>query len=697
MNRIGIDIGGTFTDLVFEKSGEVFSKKILTTPNNPETAALEGIHTLLNSCKAKLSEIDTIIHGTTIAANALIERKGAKTALVTTKGFRDVLEMRYEKRFDQYDLNIQLPEPLVPRNLRFGLNERILVDGKILKKPNINELNKVLKECVINDIEAVAVAFLHSYANPKNEQYVAKFLRKNLPSKVTVCISSDISPEAREFERFSTTVANAYVRPLMSNYIDSFNHKLNKDGFKGSFLLLSSSGGLTSIDHAKRIPIRLVESGPAGGIILANKISNELKEENSIALDIGGTTAKICYLDRGEPVITRRFEVARAWKNKSGSGLPLRIPAMDLVEIGAGGGSIARQDSLGRLTVGPESASSKPGPACYNMGGTNPTVTDANLLLGRISKETFAGGSIALSEHKSKLAIIKDVVTPLEFKSISGAASGIVEIGEELMANAARIHGIELGKNIRDFSLVASGGGGPIHAVGIAEKLDIDKVIIPHLAGVGSALGFLYAPISYEIAQSFSKNLNDLKVDEIKKFIDKTKKKINKILITVGAKLDTIEFNINAELRYQGQGHEFSLPLSNNLENNDQINQLVQCFIERYREKFGFSMPENKIELVSIVVLGKSSNIAINNLKTYSPNVSLSEHNDGSSSQNIPVYDNQSESFLSYAVFNRERLPENFVYQGPCVICEQQTTTVIPKNWNVFKNSHHHLILTRVN
>ena len=264
-----------------------------------------------------------------------------------------------------------------------------------------DELNKVLKECISNDIEAVAIAFLHSYANPKNEQYVAKFLRKNLPSKITVCISSDISPEAREFERFSTTVANAYVRPLMSNYLDSFNNRLNNDGFKGSFLLLSSSGGLTSINHAKKIPIRLVESGPAGGIILASKISNELKEKDSIALDIGGTTAKICYLDKGEPVITRRFEVARAWKNKSGSGLPLRIPAMDLVEIGAGGGSIARRDSLGRLAVGPESASSKPGPVCYDMGGTKPTVTDANLLLGRISKETFAGGSIPLSENKS--------------------------------------------------------------------------------------------------------------------------------------------------------------------------------------------------------------------------------------------------------------------------------------------------------
>ena len=697
MNRIGIDIGGTFTDIVYENAGEVFSKKILTTPNNPETAALEGIHTLLNSCKVGLSEIDTIIHGTTIAANALIERKGAKTALVTTKGFRDVLEMRYEKRFDQYDLNIQLPEPLVPRSLRFGLTERSLVDGKILKRPNTDELNKVLKECISNDIEAVAIAFLHSYANPKNEQYIAKFLRENLPSKITVCISSDISPEAREFERFSTTVANAYVRPLMSNYLDSFNNKLNNDGFKGSFLLLSSSGGLTSINHAKKIPIRLVESGPAGGIILASKISNELKEKNSIALDIGGTTAKICYLDKGDPVITRRFEVARAWKNKSGSGLPLRIPAMDLVEIGAGGGSIARRDSLGRLAVGPESASSKPGPVCYDMGGTKPTVTDANLLLGRISKETFAGGSIPLSENKSKLAIIKEIVTPLDFKSISGAASGIVEIGEELMANAARIHGIELGKNTRDFCLVASGGGGPIHAVGIAEKLDINKVIIPHLAGVGSALGFLYAPISYEIAQSFSKNLNDLKVHEIRNFIEKTKNKINKILTTVGSNLNKIEFNINAELRYQGQGHEFSLTLANYLENNDQINQLIQDFIEKYREKFGFSMPENKIELVSIVVLGKSSNISINASKTYSRNVSLPEYNDEASFQYIPVYDTQSEGFLSYAVLNREQLPENSVYQGPCVICEQQTTTIVPKNWNAFKSSHHHLILTKVN
>ncbi len=695
MNRIGVDIGGTFTDLVLNKSGEVFSRKILTTPDNPEHAALKGITELLTLNRIEISEIDIIIHGTTIAANALIERKGAKTALITTDGFRDVLEMRYEKRFDQYDLNINFPEPLVPRDLRIGITERSLIDGTIIKKPSLDELNRVVKICISNKVEAVAIAFLHSYANSENEKYVADFLRANLPPKVTICVSSDVSPEAREYERFSTTTANAYVRPLMSNYLDSFNEKLLKSGFTGSFLLLSSSGGLTSIDHAKQIPIRLVESGPAGGIILAKKVSSQLNQENAIALDIGGTTAKICYLNNGEPLITRRLEIARAWKNKSGSGLPLRIPAMDLVEIGAGGGSIAKSDNLGRLAIGPESAGSKPGPACYNMGGTKPTVSDANLLLGRISKEVFAGGSISLSKLKSQETITKKIMKPLSFETLEGAAAGIVEISEELMANAARIHGIELGKNIRDFCLIASGGGGPIHAIGIAEKLEIDKVIVPHLAGVGSAVGFLHAPISYEIARSISKNLTDLQTGEIKTLITNTKKTINTILIKAGSSPDDIEFVVTAELRYQGQGHEFSLPINNHLDIGKEKDELIKRFIDKYQSKFGFSMPDDKIEFVSIIVSGKSTILydelllkktSRKDLKLVKP---ILEH--------IEIYDPNIRSFLLYRVFERHKLPEEFKQQGPCVIREPQTTTIIPKNWKVFKSRYHHLVLTRIN
>ena len=690
MNRIGIDIGGTFTDLVLDKSGQIFSKKYLTTPDNPELGALAGINKLLVDYNLDVENIDTIVHGTTIAANALIERKGAKTALITTKGFRDVLEMRYEKRFDQYDLDIELPKPLVPRNLRICLNERTLITGEILKKPTESQLKKITKILIAENIKAVAVAFLHSYSNPQNEQFVKRYLRQNLPKSVTVCMSSEISPEAREFERFSTTVANAYVRPLMSNYLDSFHQTLTKKGFKGNFFLMSSSGGLTSLEQAKKVPIRLVESGPAGGIILASKISKELGIENSIALDIGGTTAKVCYLNQSEPLITRRLEVAHAWKNKSGSGLPLRIPAMDLVEIGAGGGSIAKVDILGRLVVGPESAASQPGPACYDLGGEKPTVTDANLVIGRISKESFGGGFINLTLSNAETSIKTEVVKKLHFKSTEWAAAGIIEISEELMANAARIHGIELGKNIRDFCLIVSGGGGPIHAVGIANKLDIRKIIVPHLAGVGSAVGFLAAPISYEIAQSISKFIRDLKPNEIKKTIKTIKQSIKNILTGASSSDREIQFKIDAELRYEGQGHDISIPIENYLESQKELLDLTQKFVSKYEEKFGFLMPGVRIEIVSLIVSGR---LADPIKEKAQPQIQKNSRKNALKSRKI--FELISGKFITYKVLNREELQVGASQSGPCLIQEKQTTTIVPRGWDVCKHIKNHLILTK--
>ena len=698
MNRIGIDIGGTFTDVVLDKSGRIFSKKYLTTPDNPEVGALAGINKLLMNYNLKVENIDTIVHGTTIAANALIERKGAKTALITTEGFRDVLEMRYEKRFDQYDLGIELPRPLVPRELRVCLNERTLITGEILKKPTESQLKKIIKLLIGEKIEAVAIAFLHSYSNPKNEQLVAKYLRQNLPKSVTICISSEISPEAREFERFSTTVANAYVRPLMSNYLNSFHQTLEKKRFKGNFFLMSSSGGLTSLEQAKKVPIRLVESGPAGGIILASKVSKELQEESSIALDIGGTTAKVCYLNQSEPFITRRLEVAHAWKNKSGSGLPLRIPAMDLVEIGAGGGSIAKMDTLGRLAVGPESAASQPGPACYNLGGEKPTVTDANLVIGRISEDSFGGGFINLMLSNAKKSIKKEIVKKLHFKSTEWAASGIIEIGEELMANAVRIHGIELGKNIRDCCLIVSGGGGPIHAAGIANKLDIRKIIVPHLAGVGSAVGFLEAPISYEIAQSISKFLGDLKTTEVKKIIKTIKQDIKSILKGASSTEREIQYKIDVELRYEGQGHDISIPIENYLESKKELSELTQKFVVKYQEKFGFLMPGVRMEIVSLIVSGKLTD-SIKKLVDpieLEAKPQLQKNSPKKTHKNRKIFEIVSGKFISYEVFDRETLQVGVSQSGPCLIHEDQTTTVVPRGWDVSKHIKNHLVLTKI-
>jgi len=454
---------------------------------------------------------------------------------------------------------------------------------------------------------------------------------------------------------------------------------------------MSSSGGLTSLDQAKKVPIRLVESGPAGGIIFASSVSRELKEENSIAIDIGGTTAKVCYLHHGEPLITRRLEIARSWKNKSGSGLPLRIPAMNLVEIGAGGGSIAKTDILGRLVVGPESANSNPGPACYNLGGENPTVTDANLVIGRISKNSFAGGFINLVGSKAKISIQNQIVEKLKFKSAEWAAAGIVEISEDLMANAVRIHGIELGKNIKDFCLIVSGGGGPIHAVGIANKLDITRIIVPHLAGVGSALGFLSAPISYEIAQSISKFITDLKPNKIKTTIEEIKGNIKKILSGVTTENKDIEFKVEAELRYQGQGHEISIPIENYLGSVSYFDDLTQQFIFKYKTKFGFSMPDISIEIVSLIISAKCSNSIQRPTNIMEPKSPSSKR----ANKSTEVFDITTSKFLTYKVFERENLPEGFFEKGPCLIQEEQTTTVVPKDWNVSKHIKNHLILTK--
>ncbi len=688
MNRIGIDIGGTFTDIVLENNGQVFSKKLLTTSNNPEIAALNGINYLLFENNLKLKEIDTIIHGTTLAANALIERKGAKTAFITTKGFRDVLEMRYEKRFDQYDLNLEFPEPLVSRDLRICVNERCLANGEILKSPSKFELGKVVKKLIKSNIEAVAIGFLHSYLNPSNEKIVAKFFKQNLPKHVTICQSSEISPEDREYERFSTTVANAYIRPVIINYINLFNKELLKIGFKGNFFLLSSSGGLINLEHSKKVPIRLIESGPAGGIILAKNISKKLKDENTIALDIGGTTAKICFLTKGEPQITRRLEVARAWKNKKGSGLPLKIPAMDLIEIGAGGGSIARSDLLGRLIIGPESSGANPGPACYNKGGKNSTITDANLILGRISRNSFADGIIKIDKTKAQQVIKTEFVSNKKFESISWASAGIIEISEQLMADALRIHGLDLGKNITDSSLVVSGGGGPIHATGIADKLEIKKIIVPYLAGVGSALGFLDAPVSYQIAKSIVRFLSKVKVVEFKKTIVSIKKNIFSILKDSIPKNETLNFTIKAELRYRGQGNEISIDITKLVKSKSIFLKLKKIFVNEYEKKFGFSMPKLDIELMSIIISG---DCRTKNSLNFSPNKNIKK----SEKLFQSVFDFKSNKFIKYKVFEREGLPNRFIENGPCLIKETQTTTIVPPGWQVTKHKEKHLILTK--
>ncbi|MGC8475095.1 MAG: hydantoinase/oxoprolinase family protein, partial [Acetobacteraceae bacterium] len=464
--RLAVDIGGTFTDLALETAaGTLHTAKLLTTPEAPERAVLEGLARITEAAGVAPGAIGLVIHGTTLATNAIIERKGARTALLTTEGFRDVLAMGNESRYDQYDLDIVLPEPLVPRHLRLPVPERLDNEGKVLRPLDEAALGGAIATLRAEAVEAVAVGYLHGFVNPVHERRTAEILAEALPG-VPVSLASEVSPEMREWERFSTTVANAYVQPLMARYLRRLEAGLRARGVTAPLFLMLSGGGLATLETACRFPIRLVESGPAGGAIFAAGIARAAGLEQVVSFDMGGTTAKICLIDRGAPQTARSFEVARVGRFRKGSGLPLRIPVIEMVEIGAGGGSLARVDAMGRIAVGPDSAGADPGPACYGRGGTRPAVTDANLLLGRYEAERFAGGSLRLDIAAARAALAGAVGEPLGL-SPELAALGVVEMVDENMANAARVHAVEAGADLAGRSLIAFGGGGPVHAARI--------------------------------------------------------------------------------------------------------------------------------------------------------------------------------------------------------------------------------------
>lgn len=685
MLRFAIDIGGTFTDVVAETPSGFFSVKVLTTPQSPELGALEGVECLLAELNLSYGDITTVIHGTTLATNALIERKGAKTAFVTTAGFRDVLEMRYEKRFDQYALNIQMPEPLVPRPLRLCIDERILADGSVLVAPQDQEIEQLADRLRAEKIESVAIGFLHSYRNASHEIHVANCLRDLLNDNVTICQSAEVAGEIREYERFSTVCANAYVRPVMARYLQQLQSQLQSRGFDGSLLMMLSAGGLTTLDQAIRFPIRLLESGPAGGVALAAHVAREVGSAKTLSLDIGGTTAKICFIENGLPKTTRRFEVARAWRNVKGSGLPVRIPTVELVEIGAGGGSIARVDALGRLKVGPESASADPGPAAYDRGGDDATMTDSHLTVGNITAEGFAGGKIELAPERAPAAIAKHVQQPMGLDKVEPAAAGIIELADETMANAARVHGIELGLDVASYDLLVSGGGGALHAARIAEKLGIRRVIIPQNAGVGSAVGFLRSPVAFENAISVISTLDAIDAQALTERVQQQVAYVRKI-VAKAVDSNCISTTIQAELRYQGQGLELFVDLPDGKDFSASLSRLEAIFVERYEALVGFILENIPIELVSISISARETfqPTTTTTLKTVTPQDDRSRD----------IYDLKAKEHLRYAVMDRSALNGEFL-DGPTVISEPQTTTLVRPGWTVHRSDIGNLVLER--
>jgi len=578
-SRIGVDIGGTFTDFVLERGAEQVSLKLFTTPEAPERAVMQGIDRLLAELEIAPNDVAMVVHGTTLATNALIERRGAKVGFVTTEGFRDTLEMAYEHRYDQYDLLIDKPRPLVERALRQPVRERIAADGSVLKPLDVQQMHAVAATLGAAGVEAVAVGFLHSYANPDHEAAAGEILRATLPG-VPVTLSADVSPELREYERFTTAVANAYVQPLMARYLVRLDAALRARGLRCPLYLMQSNGGLCDLETACRTPVRLMESGPAGGAIFGAAFATELGLERALLLDIGGTTAKLCFLDEGRPSSARSMEVARIDRFKPGSGLPLRLPVIELCEIGAGGGSLAAVDRLGRLTVGPQGAGAMPGPACYGRGGDLPTVTDAQLVLRRIDPSRFADGMLQLQAAPSMSALAREIGAKLSIPA-EAAALGVIEIVNENMARAAREHAIEQGRGVEGRTLIAIGGAAALHAADLAAKLGMGDVVVPRAAGVGSAIGFLRAPIACEKSWSHHQLLSRFAPARAAASLDRLVTDVETILLPAanGAPPCT---RVSAQMRYRGQSGELTVPFERNSLSTASLREAFEAVYARF-------------------------------------------------------------------------------------------------------------------
>lgn len=685
--KLAADIGGTFTDIVLEDGARRWSGKVLTTTHAPEVGVIEGIKVVLEASGLKPQDIGVFIHGTTLATNALIERKGARTAFITTEGFRDIIEQGYEKRFDHYDLMIDRPVPLVPRTLRFEITERLAADGRVLLPLDEGAVKGLSQRIIAEDVKSVAIGFLHAYAHDRHETRVRELLARLLPKDVTICISSEVAPEIREYERFSTTVANAYVRPLMASYLYRLRDQLKEMKLSAPLFLMMSGGGLTTLETAARFPIRLVESGPAGGAILAAQIAAECALPHVLSFDMGGTTAKICLLTHGEPERARKFEIARAYRDMKGSGIPVRIPVIEMVEIGAGGGSIARVDKLSRITVGPDSAGSTPGPVCYGRGGTEPAVTDANLALGKIDPAYFAGGKIPLDETAAKQALQKHIGSRLGLKDFWPAA-GVTEIVEENMANAARVHAIERGHDIAACTMIAFGGGAPLHACRLAEKVGVDTIIVPKGAGVGSAIGFLRAPVAYEITKSAVISLEDFNAERVNKLLTSMTADARAVVApALGKTKPTIQ--VIADCRYVGQGHEIrvSVPVKK-LAKTDGA-KLKAEFERLYEQVYGLRIPNQEAEAItwSVTVSSKATKPkrAAKAAKKAAPKPRSKR----------TIYDPALGKQVSAPVYWRFDMKPGSGIKGPAIIAEDETSTIVGANFNATINSLGYIILER--
>ncbi len=672
--RLAIDIGGTFTDAVLARGESLSSAKVLTTPQAPEKGFVEAVENVLRQARSQLAEIGLILHGTTLATNAIIERKGAKVALLTTEGFRDSLEMAYEHRFEQSDLYMERPPPLVPRRLRLPLPERIAADGSVLKPLDEDALLALVPFLRAEGVQSLALGFLHSYRNPVHERRAAAILGAELP-QLPLSLSSEVSPEIREYDRFSTTVANAYIAPLMAGYLARLESALEARGFAGALLMMMSSGGMTTLATARALPVRLIESGPAGGALFARRVALECGLERALSFDMGGTTAKIALLDDYAPQRSRSFEVARAYRFLKGSGFPLRIPVIDMVEIGAGGGSIAGVDALQRIEVGPQSAGADPGPACYGAGGERATVSDADLALGRIDANRFAGG-LRLDPEKAFAALAKDIGDPLGLEG-ELAAAGVAEIVDENMANAARVHALESGKDLSGRTLIAFGGAAPLHAARIAEKLGIERFAVPAGAGVGSAIGFLSAPCHYEVVRTLYVSLAEGALDPsaVNALMEEMRREAVSV-VRQGAPSSPLSESRTCTMRYRGQGHEVTVGLPCRDFREEDAALFHERFEAAYRLLYGRTIPGLMSE-----VLTWSLSLSSEEPRPAPCGETPAERAPPPPIETRRLFDPASLESATAPVYARESLLPGMVIEGPSIIAEAETATLLPKGF----------------
>jgi 5-oxoprolinase (ATP-hydrolysing)/N-methylhydantoinase A len=668
--RLGFDIGGTFTDFVLidGKDQRIHLHKVLTTPDDPSVGALGGMGELLAGAGVTLAEVGHVVHGTTLATNAIIERNGAALGLLTTRGFRDVLEMGSEQRYDIHDLFLAFPEPLAPRRRRLEVDERVSWDGTVLIALELDQIRRQVQALVDDGIEALAVCFLHAYANPSHERAARDLVRAEFPG-LSVSISSDAHPQIKEYERSSTTAANAYVQPLMSAYVGKLDRALREMGFAGRFHLIQSSGGLSAPETAAELPVRFLESGPAGGAQATALVGRSIGKDDVLSFDMGGTTAKASLIQHGEPDIAPLMEAARVHRFKKGSGLPVFAPVIDMIEIGAGGGSIARVDDLGLLKVGPHSAGAEPGPACYGQGGTAPTVTDANLLLGYLDPGYFLGGRMRLDGAASERAMTA-LADRLELSSVE-VAWGIYDLVCENMAGAARVHIVEKGRDPRRYAMVAMGGAGPLHAVRVARKLGVREVVVPPASGAASALGFLAAPISFELARSRPMRIADPDYATVAALLEELEGEGRTRLAAAGV-AQGVTVQRRADMRLRGQMHEISIPLPDAPLDAETLPAVVDAFVAEYQRRYTHLYDGAEIEVLNwrVVCRGPSATLSTRLASSASVGEALKDRRlawiaERGERAEVPVYD-------------RYALAPGASIEGPAIVEEREATTIVP-------------------